>query len=103
MDSDEEKKMLELRVKVEPGSSILEIFIEEIAKAVGDKVRSMTPKQVIATVATVAVVAAASVTMSKYIDSKTEIARLREQNKIVTDVQKASNEAAIAIIEAQSI
>jgi acetolactate synthase regulatory subunit len=100
--SDEERRMLELRIRIEQGSSIFEIFIEEVAKAAGDRIRAMTAKQVIGTIATVAIIAAVSINVSKEIDSKREIARLTAQNKLVTDVQKITNEAALSVLESQS-
>ncbi|MCD1654742.1 hypothetical protein K7J14_08490 [Treponema zuelzerae] len=100
--SDEERKMLEIRVKIEPGSSYIEILIKDIAKAVGDRIRTMTTKEFIASVAIVSTIAAVSLNVGKHIDSKKEIARIQAQNELVTDVQKTTNEVAIAALEAQS-
>lgn len=100
--TDEERRMLEIRVRVEPGSSWFEIFIKDIANAAGDRVRKMTSKEFIGTLVTVAIIAAVSVNIGKNIDSKTEIARLVEQNKIITGVQNETNKVAIAALEAQA-
>lgn len=100
--STEEKGMLELYVKVENGSSIFEIIPKEIIKAISKKVETMTSREMIASIAAVAIAATFYVSTQKIIDGKQKIKELEIQSQTFTDIQKNTAEAQIEMIKAQT-
>ncbi|NVP23608.1 hypothetical protein [Treponema phagedenis] len=83
-----EKEMLELQVKVDDGSSIIEILIDALAKAIGEKMEKLTAKEIKNIVMTVVLAGGVFFLGGKYIDAKKEIARIESQGKVITEVQK---------------
>jgi len=98
----EEKKLLELSVKIEEGSSILEIDFQQLVKDMGERIKTMTGKEVLATIGIIAVSTALTLTISKKIDTSAEIERLRLQNAAITDIQKNTNEIVKTALESQA-
>lgn len=84
----QEKEMLELQVRVNEGSSVIEILVDAVAKAVGDKMDKLTSKEIIKIVKVLALATGVCVLGGKYIDAKKEIALIEAQGKVLSDVQK---------------
>lgn len=83
-----EKEMLEIQVRVEEGSSIIEILVDVVAKSIGGKMEKLTSKEVVNIVKVLALTCGACILGGKYIDAKKEIALIEAQGKVLTDVQK---------------
>ena len=84
----QEKEMLELQVRVDEGSSIIEILIDAVAKTIGGKMEKLTSKEIIKIVKILALATGVCVLGGKYIDAKKEIALIEAQGKVLSDVQK---------------
>lgn len=100
--SQEEKDMLEIYAKVENGSSIFEIIPKEIIKSISKRVENMSSKEIIASIAAVAVAATLYVSTTKIIDSRAKIKELEIQSQMLTDVQKTTAQAQIEMVKAQT-
>jgi hypothetical protein len=100
--STDDRFILELCVKVLPGSSWLEIDVADILKAIAKRISAMTYKQFMGTVAVVAIGCLVRLGINKIADYKTKVAELEVQRAAATDMQKIVVEAQIATIEAQT-
>lgn len=100
--STEEREALEICVKIEQGSSILNIIIKPIADEVGKRIKQMTNKQLVATVATIAILGIGYFAVNSYADSRQKIEKLQMQYKHDEDMQKIAITGAIDIIKEQS-
>ncbi len=83
-----EKEMLEIQVRVDEGSSIIEILVDVVAKSIGGKMEKLTSKEVVNIVKVLALTCGVCILGGKYIDAKKEIALIEAQGKVLTDVQK---------------
>lgn len=83
-----EKEMLEIQVRVDEGSSIIEILVDVVAKSIGGKMEKLTSKEVVNIVKILALTCGVCILGGKYIDAKKEIALIEAQGKVLTDVQK---------------
>lgn len=98
----EEKKSIELCVRIDPGSSMFSIDLDKITNAMAERIRRMTGKEILGTIAIVAVAVTLGLGTAKYIDSKTEIEKLRIHSDTITEVQKNTNVVLIGALESQS-
>ena len=83
-----EKEMLEIQVRVDEGSSIIERLVDVVAKSIGGKMEKLTSKEVVNIVKVLALTCGVCILGGKYIDAKKEIALIEAQGKVLTDVQK---------------
>lgn len=83
-----EKELLELQVRVNAGSSVIEILVDKLAKAIGDKMEKLTSKEIIKIIIILILSYSASVLGGKYIDAKKEIELIKQQGKVLSEVQK---------------
>ncbi len=86
--SKEEKQMLELQVRVDEGSSIIEILVNMVAEGLTERMKTMSSKDIIKILAILMVGGGSLMLGGKYIDAKKEIAIQEQQGKLVTEVQK---------------
>lgn len=100
--STEEREALELCVKIEPGSSIVDIIIKEIANEVGKRVKKMTNKQLAATVATIAILGVGYFGVNRYADYRQKITELQMQHEHDEEVQKIAVAGVIDMLKEQS-
>lgn len=98
--SPEEKAMLELYVKVNEGSSWIEIIPEPIIKCVAEKINSMTSNQILAAIAIVSVASVICVVTKKVLDHKQKMKELEVQAETLTGIQKSAAQAQIETIKA---
>ena len=98
--SPEEKAMLELYVKVEEGSSWLEIDLKPIINKIAEKIKKMSTKQFICGIAIVSVASVICVVSSKAFDHKRKIRELEMQKDAMTEIQKTAVQAQIETIKA---
>ncbi len=98
----EEKQMLELYVKVEEGSSWIELIPLPIIKAAAERVKKMTGKEIIATIAAVSIGATLCISVPKIIDSHEKRKELEQMAQLIEGVQKTTVEAQIAALNAQT-
>lgn len=96
--SPEEKAMLELYVKVNEGSSWIEIIPEPIIKCVAEKINSMTSNQILAAIAIVSVASVICVVTKKVLDHKQKMKELEVQAETLTGIQKSAAQAQIETI-----
>ena len=94
--------MLELYAKIEPGSSWIAIFVETVLQNIAEKIKAMTPKQTMSTIAIVAVAATLSLATNKIVDYQTKIKELEIQAKTATDTAKILAQTQIETIKAQT-
>lgn len=97
--SPEEKAMLELYVKVDEGSSWIEIIPEPIIKAVAGKINSMTSNQILGAIAIVSVASVICVVTKKVLDHKQKLKELEVQAETLTGIQKNAVQAQIETIK----
>lgn len=83
-----EKEMLEIQVRINEGSSVIEILVDVLAKTVGGKMEKLTSKEIVNIVKVLALTCGVCILGGKYIDAKKEIALIEAQRKVLTDVQK---------------
>lgn len=92
--------MLELYVKVDEGSSLLEIDLKPIINKIAEKIKKMTTNQFLGGIAIVSVAAIICVTTSKALDYKKKIKELEMQAEAMTDIQKTALQSQIETIKA---
>ncbi|MEL3908048.1 MAG: hypothetical protein P1P64_03405 [Treponemataceae bacterium] len=83
-----EKEMLELQVRVDAGSSIIEILVDVVAKAIGEKMEKLTSKDITNIVKILALAGGICILGGKILDAKKEIAIIEAQGKVLSEVQK---------------
>lgn len=83
-----EKRILELQVKIDKGSSVIEIFINRIAETIGGRIQKMSTKEIASILVLLILSSGVYVTLNRYFDAKKEIALKESQNKLVSDIQK---------------
>lgn len=98
--SPEERAMLELYVKVDEGSSWLEIDLKPIIETIAEKIKKMNTKQFLAGVAIVSIAATICVVSDKAFDHKRKIKELEIQSEALTEIQRATAQAQIESIKA---
>lgn len=98
--SNEERAMLELYVKVEDGSSWLEIDLKPIIEAIAEKIEKMDTKYFLAGVVIVSIAATICVVISKAFNYKRKIKELELQTESMTEIQKTTAQAQIESIKA---
>lgn len=98
--SPEERAMLELYVKVDEGSSWLEIDLRPIIETIAEKIETMTPNQTLAGIAIVSVASIICIGTKKILDYKQKIKELETQSKTMTEIQKTTAQAQIESIKA---
>lgn len=96
----EEKAMLELYVRVDEGSSWIEIIPEPIIKCVAEKINSMTSNQIVGTIAIVSVASVICVVTKKVLDHKQKMKELELQAETLTGIQKNTAQAQIETLKA---
>lgn len=100
--SPEEYAMLEIYVRVDPGSSWIELIPQPIINAVAEKVGNMTSGQILIGVASVAIASTICVVTSKVLEYKKKIKELEVQKETLTGLQKTTVEAQIEMVKAQT-
>lgn len=100
--SPEEYAMLEIYVRVDPGSSWIELIPQPIINAVAEKVGNMTSGQILIGVASVAIASTICVVTSKVLEYKRKIKELEVQKETLTGLQKTTVEAQIEMVKAQT-
>lgn len=98
--SNEERAMLELYVKVEDGSSWLEIDLKPIIEAIAEKIEKMDTRLFLVGVAIVSIAATICVVSSKAFNYKRKIKELELQTEAMTEIQKTTAQAQIESIKA---
>lgn len=98
--SNEERAMLELYVKVDEGSSWIEIDLKPIIETIAEKIETMTPNQTLAGIAIVSVASIICIGTKKILDYKQKIKELETQSKTMTEIQKTTAQAQIESIKA---
>lgn len=98
--SPEESAMLELYVKVDEGSSWLEIDVKPIIEAISEKIKKMNTKQFLAGVAIVSVATTICVVSTNAFDYKRKIKELEIQSESMTEIQRIAVQAQIESIKA---
>lgn len=98
--SPEERAMLELYVKVDVGSSWLEIDLKPIVETIAEKIKKMNTKQFLAGVAIVSIATTICVVTSKAMDHKRKIKELEIQSETMTKIQRTTAQAQIESIKA---
>ena len=98
--SSEERSMLELYAKVDEGSSWIEIIPAPIIKSVAEKIKKMSPSQVLAGIAAVSIAATICVVTTKVLDYKSKIKELEIQAETMSGMQKNAAQAQIETIRA---
>lgn len=96
--SSSERAGLELYTKVEPGSTWLEVFVEQVLSNIARKIKDMTPEQTMATIAIVAVAATLSLATKKIVDAKVKIKEIEANS----ESQKLIAQSQVEIIKAQA-
>ena len=98
----EERSALELCVRIDHGSSIIDIILKPVVQEIGKRVKKMTNKQLLASIAIVVVLGAGYFPLNKYIDSQVKIKELEIRYKHEENVQKIVTESIIDTIHAQN-
>lgn len=98
--SPEEKKMLELYVKVDKGSSWIELIPAPIIQCVSEKIEKMTANQVLISIIVVSIISAICVTTKKVLNHKEKMKELEIQAETLVGIQKNAAQAQIETIKA---
>lgn len=93
-----ERAELEIYTRVEPGSTLLEVFVEQVLTNIARKIKDMTPKQTMATIAIVAVAATLSLAINKITDAKVKMREIEANS----ESQKLIAQSQVEIIKAQT-
>lgn len=100
--SAEEREALEMCVKIEQGSSIVDIIINPIVNEVGKRVKKMTNKQFVATAATIAILGIGYFGVNRYADYRQKITELQMQHEHDEEVQKIAVAGVVDMLKGQS-
>jgi hypothetical protein len=95
------RSALEIDVIVQEGSSWYEVPLENISKAISERVKTMTGKELAGVTAAACLAVLAATFGSKAIDHKTEIEKLKEMRQTTTDVQQNTADALVKAMESQ--
>ena len=99
--SAEEKAMLEIYAKVDAGSSLIELIPTPIIKAVSQRIKSMSNKQMLIGIASVSIAGIVCLLTSNILNYKLKIKELEIQAASLQGIQKTAVAAQIEAIKAQ--